>query len=149
MPITLNTREVEQRLAALRAKLEARKLRLLIEYTARRIAVRGEERIGPYPPQREPLNPKRKKYRRTGTLGKSLNSAVYWTGDTLVVSWGSNVRYSVWVKGSANPPEGEKGQAWMHKGHWTPLEDEVLSDEAAREYEEIILKTLDEAVRWD
>lgn len=109
-------------LKELRAKLEPSRFDFVIFVTLGRVGAMMEEDSNGYPPQPQPANPKRR-YRRTGRLGSSLTTEVVMNSEVYAVKLGSNVTYSprVW----AMPGDLPIGQAWMHKGVWTPLEESV------------------------
>ena len=77
--------------------------------------------VGKYPPK-----PEGSKYRRTGTLGRSLTSFAH--GDSIHSvkriaggvegRWGTNVKYAPYVID-------QNSQAWMHKGRWWTLQGEA------------------------
>lgn len=141
----LQVGDTRLKLRRIRQQLAPREFRTVIEFIGREVGVAGESRFSPYPvrPKSPAKGRRRKQYRRTGTLGRSENSTVFWEGDTLVVSWGSNVDYAVWVRGMEQPPEGVKGQAWMHIGIWTPMDEDVLNESVLQQYDGIIERRLD------
>jgi len=122
------------------SKLKPAVFKAIVDNTAEHVAVAMEQHAVIYPEARPESD-----YRRTGRLGASVTSEVRREGEYTYAVAGTNVLYAIWVVGPANPPEGEKGQAWMHKGVWVPLDESVNAHLA--EYEDIIISDLEAAVK--
>ncbi len=122
-----NTGAVNASLARL-MKLSGKQFDTILRQITARVGVLAEQLTGGYPPQPSPKNPK-KPYRRTGRLGASLTSAVEADAEAqaYIAVLGSNVTYAEKVWGERNDTPG-KGQAWMHEGVWTPLEEGILQN---------------------
>jgi phage gpG-like protein len=133
----INSSATEQLTQRLRALDPANFVDIMLDVAAL-LGVKIEELVGDYPPQPPPRKPaaryskktgkklknrKAKRYKRTGRLGSSLTSEAQEIGSNIFRALiGSNVEYSpyVWALPSDNP-----GQAWFHKGVWTPLEEQI------------------------
>lgn len=73
-----------------------------------------------------PAPPPASTYRRTGTLGRQINTAVKEVGSEIYGVIGSPTKYSPWVISSEAVPEvGAGPQAAVHKGRWWTLQDVV------------------------
>lgn len=82
---------------------------------------------------RYPQKPPESTYRRTGTLGRSINTEVRAVGTDMVAAIGTNVVYAPWVISSepvAGPPAAGP-QAWVHVGRWWTLQ-RVVEDARGR-----------------
>ena len=89
-----------------------------------------------YPPP-----PPASTYRRTGTLGRQINTAVKEVGGKIQGVIGSPTEYSPWVISSEAVPEvGAGPQAAVHKGRWWTLQDVVKKSlaEVKRFYDKLI-----------
>lgn len=111
----------------------------ILQYTTDLMGTAAEQYAIIYPPQQPPRPPKPrfskktgkelkprkvKAYVRTGRLGSSLTHSEPEMLEML--SWftkiGTDVEYSPYVVGM---PDDDPGQAWMHKGVWTPMETQI------------------------
>lgn len=72
-----------------------------------------------------PAPPPRSRYRRTGTLGKSITTRVEKTRDEVRGIIGTALRYAPWVISSRRIDDGRGPQAWMHRGRWWTLQEEI------------------------
>jgi len=69
--------------------------------------------VPPYPPTRPG-----QRYRRTGTLGRTIGTEVRSLGASVVGTIGTSTVYAPWVIS-------DKQQAWMHAGRWWTLQGVV------------------------
>lgn len=85
-----------------------------------------------------PSKPEGSTYRRTGTLGRSINTEVRSVGTEMIAAIGTNVVYAPWVISSepvAGPPAAGP-QARVHVGRWWTLQKVV--ENARGKVDEII-----------
>ncbi len=80
--------------------------------------VEAEKGISPYPPKRNPAS----KYKRTGTLGKSISSSPFLMGGVSGFFIGTNVKYAPRVIGSPQQ------QAAVNRDWWTPLAHDIYDN---------------------
>lgn len=73
-----------------------------------------------YPPP-----PPGSRYRRTGMLGKSITTRVEEGRRKITGIIGTALRYAPYVISTTRTRDGRGPQAWMHRGRWWTLQDEV------------------------
>lgn len=91
-----------------------------IERATRKALLYMHGQLPPYPAPRPGQT-----YTRTGTLGRKITTEVRTLSASEVQGLiGTNVKYAPWV--ISNAAIGKVGpQAWMHKGRWWTLQEEV------------------------
>ena len=72
-----------------------------------------------------PAPPSTSRYRRTGTLGRTITTEVKSLGNDIAGSIGTKTVYAPYVI-STEKVGGRGPQAWMHKGRWWLLQDVVM-----------------------
>lgn len=78
-----------------------------------------------------PEAPEGSRYKRTGTLGRKINTGVREVGSEMQGFIGSPTNYSPWVISSEAVPEMNAGpQTTVHKGRWYTLQ-QVVKDSLA------------------
>lgn len=137
--LMLNDDQIDALIERLRT-LDADTFKGIIDHTARRLAAAMESHVAIYPPARPAST-----YTRTGELGRSITSDVQREKDKTIAVVGTNKKYAVWVIGKEDPAENERGQSWVHKGRWTPM-DKAISNNRD-EYRALVIADLEAAVR--
>lgn len=105
----------------------------------------AHSQVPSYPPPRP-----ESRYRRTGTLGRTIHAKVKNLSDT---EWagilGTPTAYAPWVISSERTPQGVGGQAWFHKERWWTLQGVVKGARNAivKIYQDGIRRLLQEADR--
>lgn len=98
-----------------------------------------------YPPQQPPINPKRRRYQRTGDLGRGWTSpgAIRVTGNTVTVvnrMTRGGVSYPVYVQGPKSGNKGERQTAVMKRKGWQSVSD--VAKEVAKENRPILNRAI-------
>ena len=92
-----------------------------------------------------PSPPSTSRYRRTGTLGRTITTEVRsLTGNDVVGSIGTRTVYAPWVISSEKGKDGRGPQAKVHKGRWYTLQGVVMgqADRVRQIFETEIRKLL-------
>lgn len=106
-----------ERFDALAAAVSPTELRTVLYYGLQRGMYIIHQNLPPYPPA-----PERSTYRRTGLLGRSITVETRATPEGAESEIGTNVPYGPYVIGD------DTMQAWMHKGRWWQLPDQVFKN---------------------
>ena len=101
--------------------MEREQIRKTLVSTTDKAVKYVHSQVPPYP-----APPPASRYRRTGTLRRSINTQVKEVGSEIQGLIGTPIEYAPWVISSETVPEvGAGPQARVHKGRWYTLQDVV------------------------
>ena len=126
------------KLTAKLKRLSAPELTRELEKTTRKAVHYVHGKVPPYP-----AAPAGSTYKRTGTLGRSINTKVKTMGSNVIGTIGSSTPYAPWVISSEKVPGKGGPQARVHKGRWYTLQGVVeKAQKAVNKFFEDMVKRL-------